>query len=125
MNPVPKPPIKEKPKKVALRRTALKKSTKPLPKINPTRKAKVAERRAKDRRSPAHTAAKKAAKERAKGICECGCQLPFDTTWGPSSPDYPEFHHDNYKRPEGRMLRRQCHHRIEMTEYSHRHTARR
>lgn len=111
-----------------MRRTELKRKSfwnpprKPLQKENPERRAKVAARRRRQRSSPEEKEARRIARERANGVCECGCGLPFDKSDGQYGPDYPEFHHLSYGKHEGQYLRRQCHHRIEFEKHGHRHT---
>lgn len=110
----------KKPRK-PLRRTPLKRGTKPLRKVNPVATAKRVARRRKQRNSPEEKAARTLALDRAGGVCECGCGLLFDKSDGPQSPDYPEFHHESYDPPRGILVRRQCHHRIEKEKFPHRH----
>lgn len=105
-------------KRTPLRRTSwIKRGAKPLATINPTRRAKVATRRAKARRSPEERAARKAGWIRANGMCECGCGYPF----GEYKLDKPEWHHTNYDRHEGKWLRKRCHMRVEKELFGYRH----
>lgn len=98
---------------------------KPLKKENPERRARVARVRAKARRSPANKAAMTEAWERCQEKCECGCGIEFDRSNGPKGEGYPEAHHIRYDPPQVVYLRRNCHHRIEMTLHGHRHAQRR
>lgn len=90
---------------------------KPIPKVNIEATKKRRKRRAAKRNSPLEKEARRIAWDRAQGVCECGCRLPFDKSGGQYSADYPEFHHTKYDPPVGQYLRRECHHRIEMTQH--------
>lgn len=93
---------------------------KELRKRNDERRSRVAKQRAKDRRSQAEMDARSEGWIRANGICECGCGYPF----GDYKLDHPEWHHTSYRKHRGVWLRKRCHERIEMTEFSYRHTTR-
>lgn len=89
--------------------------------VNDARRSKVAKRRAKERRNAEHEAARALAWTRAQGMCECGCDRPMDMHGEPSWPGYPEAHHVRYSPPKIIYLRRECHQRIEMQQFSYRH----
>lgn len=101
----------------------LSRSTKLRP-VNPERQARVKRQRARQRNSKAERAARAEAWVRASGICECGCGRPFDQSGSQYDPGYPEFHHQDYDPPVGQYLRRECHARIEMTQFSYRNPRR-
>lgn len=108
-----------KPKKELKRSSPVARST-PVKKTNPERQARVKKMRAKELRSPENKAAKQLAWDRCQKVCECGCQRPFEYDDGPKGAGWPEFHHVRYNPPVGDYLRRECHHRIEMRDFSYR-----
>lgn len=107
-------------KRTELKRTSWdvsKNPRKPLPKVNVEATKKRQARRAKARRSPENKAVMADAVARANGVCECGCHRSFDTSDGPKGVGAPEFHHTSYDPPRGIMVRRECHHKIEMSQH--------
>lgn len=103
---VPKPPKRDRSKRKSLKRSWIKRGEKPLKKVNVERQARVDKQRRKQRNSPAEKEARRIAWSEADGICQCGCGRPFDLFVEKHEPDYPEFHHDSYRPPRGKYVRR-------------------